>query len=144
MECARLVPKEQRDKYYERMLKLLYREKQCDKHTIIYYLMSCSLLRTRDIINFAMDEKQDEEDRYIALWAVKASDDKFDFVEELIQIMRGNSYRVAIGALDIVMHTKIKPQKLFDTYMWLQEKYKDDRIMRSAVNTAIKVVKTAL
>ena len=102
------------------------------------------MLRTRDIINFAMDEKQDEEDRYIALWAVKASDDKFDFVEELIQIMRGNSYRVAIGALDIVMHTKIKPQKLFDTYMWLQEKYKDDRIMRSAVNTAIKVVKTAL
>ncbi len=144
LECACLVPKEQKDKYYERMVKLLYREKQCDKYKIIYYLMSCSLLRARDIINFAMDERQDEEDRYIALWAVKDSDDKFDFLEELIQIMRGNSYKVALGALDIVMLVGIKSQKLLDTYIWMQEKYKEDRIMRSALKTAIKIIKTVL
>ena len=106
--------------------------------------MSCSLLRARDIINFAMDERQDEEDRYIALWAVKDSDDKFDFLEELIQIMRGNSYKVALGALDIVMLVGIKSQKLLDTYIWMQEKYKEDRIMRSALKTAIKIIKTVL
>ncbi|MDE7309512.1 MAG: SMI1/KNR4 family protein [Lachnospiraceae bacterium] len=144
VECACLIPKEQKNKYYERMIKLLYRKNECGKYKIIFYLMDCSLLKASDIINFAMDESQEEEVRYTALWAMKESSDKFDFIEQLIQIMRGESYKAALGALDVVMLTDIKSQKLLETYIWMQEKYKEDRNMMSALKTAIKIIRTVL
>lgn len=61
-----------------------------------------------------------------------------------MQLMRGESYKLALEALQIVMRKKIKSQKLLDTYTWMAEKYQNDSIMMSNLKVGMDTMKTVL
>lgn len=143
-ECARSIPDSQTDKYYKRMIELLYEKNECSKSSIVFYLNRCTCLKASDVINFIVDESQEEPVRKNALWVISRCQDKLDFLEELMQLMRGESYKLALEALQIVMRKKIKSQKLLDTYTWMTEKYQNDSIMMSNLKVGMDTMKTVL
>lgn len=142
--CSPRIPDSQTDRYYKRMIELLYEKNECSKSSIVFYLNRCTSLKTSDMINFIMDESQEEHVRKDALWVISRCPDRLDFLEELMQLMRGESYKLALGALQAVMRKKVKSQKLFDTYTWMTEKYQNDSIMMSNLKVGMDTMKTVL
>jgi len=144
VRCARSIPDSQKDKYYKRMVELLYEENECDKSLIIFYLEYCGCRSAGDLINFAVDGRQSEDDRHAAVWVIHQCGDKLSCLPQLIQLMRGDSYRVALEALLAVSMVEVKSKELFDTYVWMAEKYKEDRTMMSNLKVAMDTIKTVL
>lgn len=134
--CARRMPEEEKHRYYQPMLRLLYEGNITGKNRLLYFLRDCECRRAKDIIAFAMDCENDEETRKTAVYVIGACDDKMDYVTELSELMRGESYWLAHTALQAVF--RIKCSKLNDTYLWIWEKYKTDKVMRANLKAAFQ------
>lgn len=59
-----------------------------------------------------------------------------NYVRELSELMRGESYWLAHTALQAVFRSKCR--KLDDTYLWMWEKYKTDRMMSANLKIAFQ------
>lgn len=134
--CARRMPEEKKNRYYRPMLQLLYEGKITGKNRLLYFLRDCQCRRARDIIAFAMDPGNEEETRKTAVYVIGTCDDKMDFVKELSELMRGESYWLAHTALQAVFRTKCS--KLDDTYLRMREKYKTDKMMSANLKIAFQ------
>lgn len=134
--CARRLPEGEKCRYYQPMLQLLNGENITEKNRLLYFLRDCKCRRARDIIAFAMDNNNKEETRKTAVYVIGTCDDKMNYVRELSELMRGESYWLAHTALQAVF--RIKCRELDDTYLWMWEKYKTDRMMSANLKIAFQ------
>ena len=134
--CARRLPEGEKCRYYQPMLQLLYGENITEKNRLLYFLHDCKCRRAGDIIAFAMDNNNKEETRKTAVYVIGTCDDKMNYVRELSELMRGESYWLAHTALQAVFRSKCR--KLDDTYLWMWEKYKTDRMMSANLKIAFQ------
>ena len=134
--CARRLPEGEKCRYYQPMLQLLYGENITEKNRLLYFLHDCKCRRAGDIIAFAMDNNNKEETRKTAVYVIGTCDDKMNYVRELSELMRGESYWLAHTALQAVFRSKCRG--LDDTYLWMWEKYKTDRMMSANLKIAFQ------
>ncbi len=139
VSCLRSIPVQIKEKYYQTMLNLLYSEnldeEQAEK--IIFFLKNCSCFLGRDLIPFATNTKNHEDNRHTAIWAIGTSSDKMDYLDEFISWMKGDSYWIAHAALQAM--SKEHHPKLLDTYRWMWNKYQNDSTMRSNLERAFSI-----
>lgn len=134
--CARRMPDELKDSYYNDMVKLLYNRDLKEKQTIMFFLTDCKSLSGEDLISFAMDETVEEEYKKTAIWAISKAGDKMDYLDQFILWMRCDSYWIAHTALQGM--AREKNQKLLETYKWMWNKYHNDSTMRSNLKVAFR------
>lgn len=146
--CARRLPKEYYDRYYDRMVYLLYHlnapyhvpesrnySSSC-KEKLLFFLGDCSCLRAEDLVGFVTDPACNAEERKTAIYTMGKAKDKMNCLEHFIRFMKGDSYRDAHTALQAVSKTAC-PQ-LIETYEWMWNRYKDDNVMHSNLVAAFR------
>lgn len=136
VSCARRMPDEYKNDYYPAMLNLLKQPGIKDKCRILYFLKDCSWYRAKDLVSFAMDEQNSEEERKCAVYVMGSCPDKMEYLPVFEALMRGKSYWLAHTALQAVARTKCP--KLLETYKWMWETYKNDSIMKSNLKIAFQ------
>ena len=136
VSCARKMPEQYKDRYYPEMIRLLYCTGIQDKTRLLYFLGDCGCKRAADIAGFAMDEANSCVDRKTAVYIMGKCPDKTDYIPLFRQLMRGDSYWLAHTALQAMAGTPCA--ELVETYSWMWEKYKTDKIMVSNLETAFK------
>ncbi len=134
--CARRMPNELKDNYYDDMVKLLYNQDLEEKERIIFFLTDCKSLSGKDLISLAIDETIEEKNRKTAIWAISKANDKMDYLNQFISWMHCDSYWIAHTALQGM--SREKNQKLVETYKWMWNKYQNDSTMRSNLNIAFR------
>lgn len=134
--CARRMPDQYKNRYYRDMVRLLYEPEVKEKSRVLFFLHDCSCRAARDIAAFAADPENGEESRKSAVYVMGACPDKTDFLPLFIGLMRGPSYWLAHTALQAMLRTPC--QELLETYEWMWEKYKDDKVMRNNLLAAFK------
>jgi len=135
--CARRMPETHFDRYYEQMLYLLYHldmpyEKAVNgscKQKLLYFLGDCKRLKAKDLAEFTMDPNCIEDERKTAICVMGKAGDKINCLEYFIEFMKSDSYWIAHSALQAVARTACP--ELMETYEWMWDKYKDDKIMHS-------------
>ena len=142
--CARRLPKEYYDRYYEKMVYLLYHldtpfrkigHASC-KQKLLYFLSNCICLSAGDILGFAADLNRNEEERRTAVYVMGKAKDKMRYLECFIHFMKGDSYWHAHAALQAVSKTECP--ELMEPYRWMWDRYKEDRVMRSNLIVAFR------
>ena len=134
--CARRLPQQYRERYYHKMLALLFRPEIRDKSRLLFFLGDCGCRRAADLALFVMDEGNSLEDRKTAVYEMGTCADKMDYTGLFIELMRGESYWMAHTALQAV--AKTPAPELSDTYKWMWTKYETDSVMRSNLEIAFK------
>lgn len=142
--CARRMPAEYQDGYYKKMLHLLYAletpyEKTAYgsyKQKILYFLQDCKSLRAKDLLDFARDERTEEDERRTAIFVMGRAGDKMNCLEHFIEFMKSDSYWTAHTALQAMARTKCG--ELLETYEWMWNKYKEDKTMVSNLEIAFQ------
>ena len=107
-----------------------------EKSRLLFFLNDCSCRRAKDLTDFAADPKNDEESRKTAVYVMGCCPDRMDFLPLFKALMRGDSYWLAHTALQAVAKTPC--MELLETYEWMWDKYKGDRVMRSNLVIAFK------
>lgn len=136
VDCARRMPDENKDRYYSQMAGLLGRPEVREKSRLLFFLNDCSCRRAKDLADFAADPKNDEESRKTAVYVMGCCPDRMDFLPLFKALMRGDSYWLAHTALQAVAKTPC--MELLETYEWMWDKYKRDKVMRSNLMIAFK------
>lgn len=138
VKCARYLPKERKNSYYNNILELLYQENNCDKQTILFFLNDCSVKQAKDIIDFAINEENEENLRKNAVYVMGNCEDVENYVDYFIKFMRGDSYWMAHTALQAMIKRKLNSPVLRETYEWMREKYKSDKCMQANLSHVVK------
>ena len=118
------------------MAGLLGRPEVREKSRLLFFLNDCSCRRAKDLADFAADPKNDEESRKTAVYVMGCCPDRMDFLPLFKALMRGDSYWLAHTALQAVAKTPC--MELLETYEWMWDKYKGDKVMRSNLVIAFK------
>lgn len=135
VQCARRMPKEYKEKYYSKMLELLYDNELVDKEKILFFLNDCSCKQASDLASYAMDERyRDEESRKTAVYVMGNCEDAENYIEEFIILMQGESYWLAHTALQAVIRRKLDSPELRETFRWMKIKYEHDSVMQNNLN----------
>jgi hypothetical protein len=134
--CARRMPDENKDQYYQAMVKMLFNSEIIEKKKILFFLTECKSLSAKDLVSFAMDETLDEENRVTAIWAMNRTTDKQAYIDRYISWMRSDSYWIAINALQGMANEN--DPRLTETYHWMWDRYKQDATMRANLSIAFR------
>ena len=141
VSCARRMPDQYKDRFYEKMVRLLYRPDIRDKSRILFFLGDCSCRKASDLADFAEHSENSIQDRRTAVCVMGGCPDKLDFIELFAGLMRGEDYWLAHAALQAMSRTPCP--ELTDTYKWMGERYKGDSTMESNLKIAFKTNKVA-
>lgn len=136
VDCARRMPDQYKDRFYGKMVRLLYRPDIKDKARILFFLGDCSSRRAADLERFAGNAENPGEDRRTAVYVMGKCPDKLDFADFFAKLMRGEDYWLAHAALQAMARTPCA--RLTDTYEWMWEHYDGDSMMRSNLQIAFK------
>lgn len=136
VDCARGLPEAYRDRFYPRMVELLYHPEVKEKGRLLFFLGDCGCRRAADIAPFAANPENGEENRKIAVYVMGGCPDKEACIPLFAALMRDESWDVALNALQAV--SKLPCAELLETYEWMWEKYQGDRIMRNNLLVAFK------
>lgn len=134
--CARRMPDQYKDRFYGKMLGLLYRPDIKDKARILFFLGDCSNRKAADLKGFAENMENSSEDRRTAVYVMGKCPDKLDFAEFFAKLMQGEDYWLAHAALQAMSRTPCA--ELIDTYEWMWKRYEEDRMMRSNLQIAFE------
>lgn len=142
--CAKRMPEEYYDRFYEKMLALLYGLEVpyeelsygSYKQKILYFLQDCKSLRAKELVDFATDESNVEDERKTAIFVMGRAGDKMDCLEHFIHFMKSDSYWIAHTALQAMAGTK--SDKLLETYEWMWNRYKEDKTMAANLEIAFQ------
>ena len=134
--CARRMPDQYKDRFYGKMLGLLYRPDIKDKARILFFLGDCSNRKAADLKGFAENMENSSEDRRTAVYVMGKCPDKLDFAEFFAKLMQGEDYWLAHAALQAMSRTPCA--ELTDTYEWMWKRYEGDRMMRSNLQIAFE------
>ena len=134
--CARRMPDQYKDRFYGKMLGLLYRPDIKDKARILFFLGDCSNRKAADLKGFAENMENSSEDRSTAVYVMGKCPDKLDFAEFFAKRMQGEDYWLAHAALQAMSRTPCA--ELTDTYEWMWKRYEGDRMMRSNLQIAFE------
>ena len=134
--CARRMPDQYKDRFYGKMLGLLYRPDIKDKARILFFLGDCSNRKAADLKGFAENMENSSEDRRTAVYVMGKCPDKLDFAEFFAKRMQGEDYWLAHAALQAMSRTPCA--ELTDTYEWMWKRYEGDRMMRSNLQIAFE------
>lgn len=137
IKCARRLPKENFDQYYDKMLHLLYhfessreREDGCSyRDSLLFFLSDCQSLRAKDLVAFASRSDVPDDERRTAIYVMGKAKDKRSCLDHFISFMREDSLWVAHSALQAV--AGVASPELVPTYEWMWDKYRHDEMMRS-------------
>ncbi len=136
VDCARKMPQQYKNDYYNSMLTLLYGKNNTNKQKILYFLCDCSCKKAADIVAFATDEQNAEEFRKTAVYVMGTCDDVLDFMDSFILWMKGSSYWLAHTALQAMLNTRSASDQLLKAYRWMWDRYKNDSTMRANLQHA--------
>lgn len=134
--CARRIPDRLKNEYYASLKDLLRNEELKNKDSLIFFMKDCELFRGKDLIDFAMDESVEDDDRKTAVWAISNAKDRMDYLDKFILWMDEGSYWVAHAALQGM--AREEHSKLVEAYYRMWEKYHEDQMMRSNLVIAFK------
>lgn len=138
-EHARMLPKDEKDKFYQPMLKLLYQDNNVDKQKVLFFLGDCSGRCAGDVLPYAMNVYNPEEVRTTAAYVMGKCPDAGEYIEEFIVLMKGKSYRVAHAALQATISSGLHSAELTACYNWMARQYSHDSVMRSNLASVIGV-----
>lgn len=129
VECVRQLPQKEKDRFYQPMLEILYTEDKVDKERILYYLHDCNCRKAADILQFAMNKKNPEEERKAAIYVMGQCADVSEYIDDFILLMREDSYWIVHTALQSAKRAGLQSPELTNHYQWMKEKYRDDEMM---------------
>ncbi len=112
---ATYMPNKYKNRYYNRMLEILYGENNIDKESILYFLKECSCKKATDIAGFARTLSDIKTIRTTIDYMGKC-DDVLDCIDQFITWMQFNYHSVVFDALYIMKQTKSKDKRLLETY----------------------------
>ena len=137
IQCARRMPEEYKEKYYSRMLELLYNNESVDKEKILFFLNDCPCKQASDLAAYAMDEEsRDEKSRKTTVYIMGNCEDAETYIEQFIILMRGDSYWLAHTALQAVIRRNLDSPELRETFHWMKIKYENDSVMQNNLSHA--------
>ncbi len=131
VSVIRRIPKELQRKYYERAIKILYEEHDCDKRTLLYFIGEQGCRKASDIIEFAKNPVGDSSLQSTAIYVLGICADAMDYEKYFIAWMKGEDYWIAHTALQASISTNYRSYALMEAYRWMAERYKTDSVMRS-------------
>lgn len=134
--CARRIPDELKNSYYLVMAALLENEALEEKDNVIFFMKECDSFCGKDLISFAMDETNKENERKTAIWAISYAEDRMNYLNQYILWMGGESYWIAHAALQGMASEK--HPRLVEAYYQMWERYREDQMMRSNLVSAFK------
>lgn len=123
---ATYMPNKYKNRYYNRMLEILYGENNIDKESILYFLKECSCKKATDIAGFARTLSDIKTIRTTIDYMGKC-DDVLDCIDQFITWMQFNYHSVVFDALYIMKQTKSKDKRLLETYEWMKTKFQEDQ-----------------
>lgn len=134
--CARRMPDQYKDRFYGKMVRLLYRPDIKDKARILFFLGDCGCRKAADLEGFARNTENSSGDRRTAVYVMGKCPDKLDFTDLFASLMQGEDYWLAHAALQAMARTPCG--KLTDTYEWMWRRYEGDSMMRSNLQIAFE------
>lgn len=123
---ATYMPNAYKNRYYKRMLEILYGENNVDKESILYFLKECSCKKAVDIAGFAQTLSDIKTIRTTIDYMGKC-DDVLDCIDQFITWMQSDCHSVVFDALYIMKQTKSKNNRLLKTFEWMKTKYQKDK-----------------
>lgn len=141
VDCLSSIPDVYKDRYYNVALQYLYKDifmnGNIDRYPrILFFLKDCSSLKAKDIIDFLKLDNISNSTRRTALYVIKNTEDKVNFLDVFSYYMKNAPYNVALEALQAV--NDVKSPLLVDTFKYMLKKYEGDRIMYSNLSFAFK------
>ncbi len=132
IEKLNLIPEEVADKYYDKVIELLYIDNNIiDKGKILSFLRKCSKRKGKDIVKFVLDNKSKLNDVKSGIYTMSICSDTEEFDDVYIKFMSINEHWIMHTALQGSARRKTFSKELIETYKKLRLKYKDDKTIIS-------------
>jgi len=148
--CCRL-PEEGINKYYERALEILYspelflrilpyktfknRNEPCAEN-LLFFINKCKNKQAADIVKYASDKENPIECRKTAIYVMSCCPDITDYEDKMADWMCDEDYWIAHTAIQGTNRAGLKSERIIKIVKWLkEEKYKDDSLMQSNLNS---------
>ena len=106
VDCARKMPQQYKNDYYQSMLTLLYGKNNTD-------------------------EQNTEDLQRVAVYVMGKCDDALDFIDQFILWMKGSSCWIAHTALQAMLNTGSASDKLLEAYQWMWDRYENNSAIRA-------------
>lgn len=133
-----LMPNEYRDKYYNKMIELLYDDNISNKWHILYFVENCKNLNIKDIMPYILNSNNPIKYRETALFVIKECKNISDASEDFIKLFNDDNDSLIIKtALYCIYEHKIPD--LVPSYKKLLSKYKDNREIKNYLKRAFIV-----
>lgn len=134
----RRIPSEQQQIYYKRAIEILYESTDCVTNTLLFFIGDQECRKASDVIEFTKNTSIDNELKATAIYVIGKCPDAINFESHFIEWMKGDNYRVAHTALQAAIDFSYHSFALMETFRWMEERYKNDRVMRSNLNKVLK------
>ncbi len=131
VSCIRRIPKEKKNQYYQRAIKILYTRSDCVTDTLLFFISDLDEKKASDLIGYATCPTTDRDLLRTSIYVIGQCKDAMDYEEQFIAWMRSDDYWIAHQALQSAINTNRHSPALMATYQWMAEKYKNDSTMRS-------------
>ncbi|MBQ8165842.1 MAG: hypothetical protein IJZ96_02260, partial [Lachnospiraceae bacterium] len=132
------IPKELQQMYYKRAIEILYESTDCITNTLLFFIGDQECRKASDIIDFTKNTSIDNEIKATAIYVIGKCPDAIDFERHFIEWMKDDNYRVAHTALQASINLNHYSYALMETFRWMEERYKNDRVMQSNLNKVLK------
>lgn len=138
VSCARRMPDEKYDMYYEPMLKLLYEENDVDKRELLFFLDHCSCCLAGDLAEYVMNTKNPIETRMTAVYVMGECEDALKYEKEFIILMKDKSYLMAQRALQSSIHVGFDSEEIKECYRWMAKQYAGESNYINSIKNLLK------
>lgn len=132
--CARRLPDEWKDRYYDKMLSLLYKHADMMTESVLFFICDCNNKKAADLADYAC-KQMDANILKTVIYTMGKCLDWVKCIDMFIDWMKSDEYWIAHTALQAV--SRKKHPKLLPVFQWMLEKYKDDSMMLSNLKIAM-------
>jgi len=132
------IPKGLQQMYYKRAIEILYESTDCVTNTLLFFIGDQKCRKASDIIEFTKNTSIDNELKATTIYVIGKCPDAIDYESHFIKWMKDDNYRVAHTALQASINLNHHSYALMETFRWMEERYKNDRVMQSNLNKVLK------
>lgn len=126
MESCRKVWSEDKDKYYDKMLRLIYGNFEDKlKEAALIFIRGTKKLSAGDLFEFVKNKENSENIRQVAMYVIGEAEDVEDFIDVFIDILKNIDSEIVL--LETLFALRgVENEKIAQTYKLLIPKYKNN------------------
>ncbi len=136
-ERCRLMPKEYRDRYYNSMLDILYKNDDINKKDILYFLKYCECLNPKDIMPYILDKNNPLNYRESALFVIMNCKELASCSKDFARLLLDDKDNITIIKDALYCIQKHNIPDLIPVYRRLQQKYKNCKEIQGYLNCVL-------